>query len=422
MLRTRVSAAAVALACLMYGCGGSSSTPTAPTPTGDSSPTSPSAPGGPASPTGSLFNGIAASSSDGKFGALAVSPNGERFGAATELNAAAQIVRVTGATFILPDGTSAVVFAGDDGLPARAVFGDVVALFSNYTSNTVDITAVTADGTVNLAERVAIDASKLAELRSLPSQLAASAARAGWNPALTDARGLSLALKIGGLIFSVASCGFGLAAFPATLGASAIIAAGACVGIIPNVVTLLVPQVDSAALEASGVLMSAIGCGGGDLFACAGAITVLLDKTMRDAEVILAARPTPTPTPPSTYDGRWSGSGTGRSAISTTARVDVTFEVSGNRIANFVAPWVIEQIEMQAPGVPGVCPGRSGASSLGISNASFMYAAADSVYSVNITGSFTSSTTVSGTARFERVGTAFPQCASATISWSGRKQ
>jgi BACON domain-containing protein len=57
-----------------------------------------------------------------------------------------------GAVLIQPTGNIAV-FAGANGLPAQLVVGNVVFLFANYTSSTVDIAAI-ANGTVTIARNV----------------------------------------------------------------------------------------------------------------------------------------------------------------------------------------------------------------------------------------------------------------------------
>lgn len=125
---------------------------------------------------------------------------------------------------------------------------------------------------------------------------------------------------------------------------------------------------------------------------------------------------TPAPSP---YDGSWTGSGSGTSSGSTPASTGISFQASGSQIT-FNFNWTIQQLPPYPSGF--ICPGSGRNVTLPITNNSFVFSGADDVYVVRITGTFTSSTTVSGSASFQRVGTSWPQCPSATINWSGRKQ
>lgn len=121
---------------------------------------------------------------------------------------------------------------------------------------------------------------------------------------------------------------------------------------------------------------------------------------------------------PSVYDGSWTGSGSGTSSGSTPASVEISFQVSGDQVT-FNSNWTIQQT---APAPPGfVCPGRTNTADR-ITNNSFRISRGDDVYSITITGTFTSQTTVNGTYTLQRVGSAFPLCPSATINWTGRRQ
>ena len=199
-------------------------------------------------------------------------------------------MKVTGATFILPNGSSAVVYAGNDGLPARAVFGNVVALFSDYTDSSVDITLVAADGTVTAARGVPVNANTLADLKSLPAQLRASAMSSAGTLALTprDLQGFALGLKIGGMLIKLASCSALFAS-----GGSLIIGAGACISLVVEVATLINPELDSSLLQASSALMSGATCAGLSPEGCTEIVVIALKGATTLAESVLLSSGTP---------------------------------------------------------------------------------------------------------------------------------
>lgn len=123
-------------------------------------------------------------------------------------------------------------------------------------------------------------------------------------------------------------------------------------------------------------------------------------------------------TVPVSYDGQWSGSGTGTSAASTPARADVTFDVSDNRIGRFTVPFRIDT----APGVsPSSCGGTSAFGGGRITNGTFTINGGIT-YVFAITGTFTSPATASGTIQIVPGSAASPWCQSATIAWTARRQ
>ena len=194
-MTSRLLAAVACLGILVSGCSAEKS----------SSPTAP----GTDSSSASLFNGMAASKSpDSRFGVVIAHENGEKVGGQTEAGDAGKIQKVTGAAYISPGGGSAVVFAGDDGLPRRTVFGDVVVLYANYTSSTVDV-AIVANGAYKVARAVPVDADILAALESLPPQLTASAVPSvlTFSPAaVSTSLELAITSKLAGALLSAAGC------------------------------------------------------------------------------------------------------------------------------------------------------------------------------------------------------------------------
>ncbi len=315
----------VLLVMLASACGGTSSTPTTPSGPGGSSPTS-----------GRLFNGLAATStSDGVFGAIAATPSGERFGVMTERGAAGQIVKVVGATFVLSDGSSAVVYAGADGLPARAVFGEYVVLFSNYTSNTVDIAAVAADGTVSNVRAAPVDANKLANLRSLPAQLLSASATSSTRTlsvTTSDLQGFAFGLKLGGFFLSTLGCTGSIALLGTPAAPAAILMAAPCISWFVTALTLIDPSLDTPVLgESSGMLMSMTECLGlRDTNGCTSVIVTALSNITSATETIVS-RPSPAPTPtPSPTPSPFPTPAVSATSVSSVAATSATISSSVN--------------------------------------------------------------------------------------------
>lgn len=263
---------------------------------------SPTTPGGNASPgtTAALFKGISAAlTGDATLGAVAANPAGEQVGVATQSGTAGQVSRVTGATLRLPDGSNAVVFVGADGLPTHAVFGDIVVLFSGYTSSSVNIEAVTPAGIVHSAVGVAVNPSLLAVLKTLTIELGSLG-----NAPIEELDGstrLGLVLKIAGTALSIAGCAVAASSVAATAGGSIIIASGACLSAVANVLTLINPSLDSAGLAASGLLMSAATCASGSGVSCLSVVVSGLKVAEGAARSRVSSVPPSTPASTSRY-------------------------------------------------------------------------------------------------------------------------
>jgi len=255
---------------------------------GSSSTTAPSAPTSP-TPSGSLFNGIAVTATpDPTFPAVAANPNHERLGVV------AQNSRIVGGTFIAPDGTSATVFTGVDGLPARGVFGGTTVFYSNYTANTVDVTVVSANG-ASTTRGVAVDPAMLALLRTSVQKNTGLFLFGTRGPAAFTAADANLTLKIIGTAVSIGAC--------AASTASVVLAAGACLSAVVKVLTLIDPNLDSPGLTASGLLMSSATCflGAGSDWGCVSTIITALRLAEGQAESLLSSLAPPAASPnPST--------------------------------------------------------------------------------------------------------------------------
>ncbi len=253
-------------------------------------------------------------SDDPSIGALAVHESGEILGAITEED------RVTGSVWIAPEGGSIVVEAGRDGLPERAVVGDWVLLFSNYTTDSVDIAAIAPDGTISTFRDVPVDPSSISSLRagSTPGgqgrMLAISPS--GANQTLTAAD----QLRIASTLMSIASCA--ITAIPAAaLGPAGILwvaAQPACWSALLGTASVLLPG-DNPGLEMTVIALDTVGCmidigmGLSCGAAIAGAAAHELDSAsesvqarapeIRVAESELAASPMSTPT---ATEGDWT--------------------------------------------------------------------------------------------------------------------
>lgn len=209
----------------------------------------------------------AAFTGDPTFGAFAVHENGERIVAITETSGGS-VQRVTGALWLGSDDEALVVFLGPDGLPEKAFLGDVILLFGNYSNDSVDLSIILPDGSVELAEGVPVDPAMLDDLRSADpifSSKLASVRRVAGGMTLADTlRGAALAA-------SIAGCLGGAVLAPATAGLSAILASGACASVLINSVNYLMPG-DHPLLAMTGGMLGVTGCVLGNPFSCVSTI------------------------------------------------------------------------------------------------------------------------------------------------------
>ena len=74
---------------------------------------------------------------------IMVHQSGERLGVIQDPNSE----NVTGVVWISTNGESIEIYTNGEGMPQSAVVGDNIIQYSNYTSNTVDVTVIHADGT-----------------------------------------------------------------------------------------------------------------------------------------------------------------------------------------------------------------------------------------------------------------------------------
>lgn len=150
------------------------------------------------------------------------------------------------------------VKANANGLPSLAVVGDIVLVYENYTSTTVDIAVILPNKQIQIIKNV-----KFGTQNFLYN---------GLSKAQSTAL-LSSNLRTAGVLLSIASCTFSAVSAIVTVGVFGPLAAFACGSALLNA-ALYVTQTNNQALQTSGDAFSyaagAIGCGGGDAFACVG--------------------------------------------------------------------------------------------------------------------------------------------------------
>jgi hypothetical protein len=95
-----------------------------------------------------------------EFALTAFFEKGETLIAMTETDAAGEVVDVTGAIYIAPDGRSIAVYF-ENGLPIRAIAEGHLIEFYNFTDSTVDVVIVAPDGTVTTQAGIPFDAQKI---------------------------------------------------------------------------------------------------------------------------------------------------------------------------------------------------------------------------------------------------------------------
>jgi hypothetical protein len=211
--------------------------------------------------------GIAASfTDDSNYGAIAVHQNGERLVAMTDTDASGILRKVTGAVWLSPHDDAFVVYNGVDGLPERAVFGDYIILFLNYSANSVDVALISPDGLIEVTNDVQVDPEHLSQLQARRSSVGVLASPSN-IPYQGDGLTLVSTLRLAALAVSVASCV-----------TAVILSAGIalpCAAAVVSAAILLLPE-DNVALSATSKSLGTIGCGVLDTGSC---ISLALDVT-----------------------------------------------------------------------------------------------------------------------------------------------
>lgn len=173
-------------------------------------------------------------------------------------------IRVSGASYLSPQGDSFMVWLGADGLPEAAVAGDWYFLFDNYSGDSFDMLACAPDGTMSLHEGMDFDAAVADEMRQLFGVLAASERMAASRRMKSvrlitsaDIRQISIAV---GLVGVVAALAVAPAIAPLAV---ALAATGAALNIASQLS-------DDPALQGFSTSFSSVRCASGAVVACAG--------------------------------------------------------------------------------------------------------------------------------------------------------
>ena len=192
---------------------------------------------------------------DSLMGAIAVHQNGEKLVALTTKNPSGEITSVDGVVWVGPGGQSTTIVLGDNGLPTRAIVGDLIYLFDNYTGSSVDVAVITASGEIQIARDIPVDSSDISGL----TQLSLGSRPLGFE---TTTGALWEVAKVMGLATQVVGCAVVIAK---TAGLAAKVLGPPCVkagiGLAGLAASLVVG--DNLVLEGVSLGVAAIGCGTG---------------------------------------------------------------------------------------------------------------------------------------------------------------
>lgn len=215
-----------------------------------------------------LVHGLAAvATGDPRVPYVAAHETGDRLAVVAESG------RLEGAVFMGRDGSRFTVFAGPDGLPDRAVTGETVILFSNWSSGSVDVAVVRPGGGIEVHRDV-----------PLPEWAGVSGSASIGSPGVTAALDIGTALSYAGLAVATASC---VTAIIASAGLA--LPCGAAVLSAVALAAQDVPGLEESA-GAIGLVAGVAGCGGSDPFACAGVIVEGSRVAWNTAEAVLQAQ------------------------------------------------------------------------------------------------------------------------------------
>lgn len=372
------------------------------------------------------YRGIAARLTDHpRFGLVASSQEGEHLVAETRRGPTGLISEVTSAVFILPDRRSMVVHANDDGLPDSAVIDRTVVFFSNYTSDSVDLTLVSEDGSTHNYSAVPINRSHLASLRALRQTAGSVSPELAGQPQsfVSDVgRQLARGLKNAGLLTSIASCAFAVKATIATAGAAVVTTKLACTGLLIRIAAELDLDDSGRFFDGASGLLSTGSCVLLDPWGCTEMLISVATSAIDVGEHWIRSFRSNVP------DGTWRGGGTGTSNFNTRAEVQITLDVRGGFVVWLGFPWRIYTPAGTAESSYCGGAGHGGHFRVPIMDKSFSIlmqpapGATGTQYEIRVNGRFTSSSQVSGTIDFRRVGQGGQSyCGSALISWSARR-
>lgn len=136
---------------------------------------------------------------------------GETLAVLAERDAAGQPIRPTALTYLNADGTAWAVFVGDDGLIERIVSDGWIFALQNYTADTVDVVAISPDGTPTVYPAVGVIPEDLNTLRSFALSADASSKAILSEKQQTERLRPQRIFEWGSTILSVTGCVVGVA-------------------------------------------------------------------------------------------------------------------------------------------------------------------------------------------------------------------
>jgi hypothetical protein len=225
--------------------------------------------------------------STGRFGGMMVNKDGEMLLPIVDRDASGNATQITGALYVNNiTGESVLAYFGDDGMPAKAVMGDYILLFSNWSADgkTVDIAKIyTPTNYIEVFKGVTVDANISAKHANLKVSSAITKGTC-WPNCPNDAKTLAESFKIGGLLISTVSCAYfstislGLAVMP-------------CTGYLLSYASLVLGNErwlnNIKALENIHTVASGFVCGSGDLGTCVSVIGDLAARTLDKLDNVL---------------------------------------------------------------------------------------------------------------------------------------
>ena len=234
---------------------------------------------------GDFVQGLAATETDDAvFGVVAAHENGETMAAMTARDETGAMVGVTGVVWMSADKQHSAVIQMEDGMPSRAVVGDAVLFFREWTATSVDVTVVSADGVVTNVSGAEIDEDYIRALRDIDT-IATRDSSLKKSALFGGKLSLLKAVKVAGLAVGAVGCALAVKAVAAasagTLAYPAAVAGLKCGGVLVGIAINLFPESDK--LKTTGALIDGALCGLA-FSNCEGVAQNLLEQQVEHAE------------------------------------------------------------------------------------------------------------------------------------------
>jgi len=245
---------------------------------GGGSPTAPTQGPGQSLPQATVIREVGAVVTDDPvIGIVAATASRETFALVTTRNAAGQVAGVSGVVYTSPSRDNVTMYFGSDGRPTKAVFGQVVVLFSNYRSDAVDVSVRGSQGRVDAFKDVRVDPGLLSKLAA--AMAAAPRLGGGERPALslqvdTPSLGLLLFLQRMALALQLGACVSNSVLSLLSDGAALLLAVQACASAMVGVITNLAPNNPTA--FSTDLLLALQECADFSLASLASCVSVLV--------------------------------------------------------------------------------------------------------------------------------------------------